>query len=142
RLLAAGSRDGRILLWDTSTAALVGQPLSAHRDWVTALSFQPTGSILASGSADGTIVLWDIETRERLGQPFSGHSDWVTALAFTPDGSSLISGGTDNMIYRWSVGLDAWRERACIVANRNLTANERIRYLGSPDARSTCENLP
>jgi WD40 repeat protein/serine/threonine protein kinase len=142
QLLAAGSRDGRILLWDTSTAALIGQPLSAHRDWVTALSFQPDGNILASGSADDTIILWDVDTRERLGRPFTGHGDWVTTLAFSSDSRSLISGGTDNQIYRWNVGLESWREQACSVANRNLTADERARYLGSENERITCANLP
>lgn len=142
RLLAAGSRDGRIQIWDTASRLTVGQPLTAHRDWVTALSFQPAGSILASGSADDTIILWDMETRERLGRPFTSHRDWVTALVFTADGNSLISGGADRMIFRWSVGLNAWREQACAVANRNMTATERIRYTSSADERSTCDNLP
>jgi WD40 repeat protein len=59
RLLASGSDDKTIKLWDVASGREV-RTLSGHTSWVRSVAFSPDGRLLASGSYDGTIKLWDI----------------------------------------------------------------------------------
>jgi WD40 repeat protein len=58
-LLASGSDDNTIKLWDVATGSEV-LTLAGHTDDVTSVAFSPDGRLLASGSEDKTIKLWDI----------------------------------------------------------------------------------
>jgi hypothetical protein len=44
-VLASGSEDGTVILWDVSTARRRGQCLTGHRQAVRALAFSPDGSV-------------------------------------------------------------------------------------------------
>jgi hypothetical protein len=60
RLLASGSADKTIKLWDVATGREV-RTLTGHIDDVNSVAFSPDGRLLASGSLlDATIKLWDI----------------------------------------------------------------------------------
>ena len=98
-LLASGSSDGTILLWDMRSRERVAT--LGHTDGVAAVSFSPDGSLLASGSSDGTILLWDMRSRERVAT--LGHTDGVAAVSFSPDGSLLASGSSDGTILLWDM---------------------------------------
>ena len=98
-LLASGSSDGTILLWDMRSRERVAT--LGHTDGVAAVSFSPDGSLLASGSSDGTILLWDMRSRERVAT--LGHTDGVVAVSFSPDGSLLASGSSDGTILLWDM---------------------------------------
>ena len=58
-LLASGSWNNTIRLWDAETGAHL-QTLEGHRGSVNSVVFSPDGSLLASGSRDNTIRLWEI----------------------------------------------------------------------------------
>jgi hypothetical protein len=58
RLLASGSYDDTIKLWDVATGSLVR--IYSHTADVNSVAFSPDGRLLASGSDDKTIRLWDI----------------------------------------------------------------------------------
>ena len=56
-VLASGSDDDTILLWDVSTGQEIGV-LLGHVDDVNSVAFSPDGTSLVSGSNDGTVRRW------------------------------------------------------------------------------------
>ena len=57
-MLASGSDDGRINIWNLQLQKSV-HIISEHRRGVTSLAFMPNNLVLVSGSKDGTIRLWE-----------------------------------------------------------------------------------
>jgi WD40 repeat protein len=103
QILASGSLDQTIVLWDVATLQPIGLPLYGHFGYVTSVAFSPDGQILASSSLDKTIILWDVETGEPIGEPLQGHTFGVQSVAFSPDGKILASGSSDHTIMLWNV---------------------------------------
>jgi WD40 repeat protein len=96
RLLASGSADRTIKLWEFGTGNLLAT-FVGHNDSVTGLAFTPDGNQLLSGSIDGTIRLWDI-SRRSLSRIISD-GDAVVALALAPDGARMYSAGIGGNIH-------------------------------------------
>jgi WD40 repeat protein len=59
KLLASGSTDWTIKLWEVATGQEV-RTLEGHTWGVNSVAFSLDGKLLASGSDDGTIKLWNI----------------------------------------------------------------------------------
>ena len=106
------------------------------------MAFSPDGRMLASGFRDGTVVVWDARQRRRL-EELAGHTGPVYSVAFGPDGRTLASGGSDGTVVLWDLRLDSWRQRACAIANRNLTQAEWDQFIGPEQPyRRTCRDVP
>ncbi len=107
RLLASGSVQGRLVLWDVASG-------SPHREWgltgmaVSGLAFSPDGQTLATAGMTpkgvqpmrGLVQLWDVLT----GRPRSG--TWgpgglIHNLAYSPDGRSVAVACGDATIRVW-----------------------------------------
>ncbi|KAJ5404017.1 WD40 repeat-like protein [Penicillium cosmopolitanum] len=99
RLLASGSLDNTVRLWDSVTGDLQ-QTLEGHSSAVRSIAFSPDGRLLASGSDDDTVRLWDPVTGD-LQQTLEGHSEMVRSIVFSPDGRSLASGSYDKTVRLW-----------------------------------------
>lgn len=99
--VAAGSRDGQLLLWETATGKEL-RALTGHRDSVTALAYAPDGKQLVSGSKDKTICVWDLATGQPL-QALAGHQGWVSSVALSPDGKTAITAGWDRTVRLWDL---------------------------------------
>ncbi|UCG02519.1 MAG: WD40 repeat domain-containing protein [Candidatus Heimdallarchaeota archaeon] len=102
RIVASGSTDGNIKLWDVITGDELPLDLTGHRKTVNSLAFSPDGTILASGSGDSYICLWDVSTGKLI-QNLSGHTKAVYSVVFSSDGATLISGSLDTTIKLWNV---------------------------------------
>jgi hypothetical protein len=98
RLLASGSADSTIRLWEVATGE---ELLTLYDYFVRSVAFSPDGRLLASGSDDKTIKLWDVGGR--LVRILTGHTDRVRSVAFSPDGRLLASGSRDKTIKLWEV---------------------------------------
>lgn len=100
RLLASGSRDMKISLWDTRTGKFC-QHFDGHSGAVRSVTFSPNSRLLATASEDMTVKLWDLTTGE-LFWTFSCDSDRIISVCFSPDGQLLVSGCTDGEIKFWN----------------------------------------
>jgi PKD repeat protein len=101
KLLASGSWDDTVKLWEVSTGQEV-RTLEGHTNSVWSVAFSPDGKLLASGSLDDTVKLWDAATGREL-RTLEGHTDDVESVAFSPDGKLLASGSDDDTIKLWDV---------------------------------------
>jgi len=99
KILASGSADRSIKLWDAQTGKLL-KSLQGHRSWVWGITISPDSKFLASGSYDHTVKLWDLESGECL-QTLQGHPSSVLAVQFSHDGKTLFSSGYDKLIKHW-----------------------------------------
>src|SRR5216683_1115016 len=60
--LAAGTTNGNVYLYSTTSYQLQGKLTAAGSKAVTALAYAPGGVILAVGYASGATALWDADT--------------------------------------------------------------------------------
>ena len=139
-LLASGSDDGSIQLWDTESGMQVGLALQKHKAGVTSLAFSPDGRLLASGSADQTVILWDTRANAPIGESLSGFSNKITSLAFSTDGLALYT--ADSRLMRWDIDPLSWMKRNCVLAGRPLSEAEWAQFLPAWEYRPTCTQNP
>jgi WD40 repeat protein len=100
KLLASGSHDRTVRLWDTQRGAEAAC-LTGHQHVVLSVAFSTDSRWLASSSVDGSVRLWDIESCTEHSRLRPGTA--VHGIAFTPDGRQLILGGRDHAIHVWDL---------------------------------------
>lgn len=100
QLVAAGSSDGLVQLFDARRGQPLGQPLGGHTGAITQVAFTVDSARLVSAGTDGTLRVFDAGAAARgtpIGRPLLGHTGEITALAISPDGKLIASGGGDDM---------------------------------------------
>ena len=80
--IVSGSRDCTICVWNATTGAMEGVPLTGHTDWVNSVAFSQDGQWIVSGVGDFTICVWNAITGAMEGVPLTGHTGWVNSVAF------------------------------------------------------------
>lgn len=99
-MIASGSDDKIIRLWDITTGKSLPSPLVGHHNYVYSLAFSPKGNMLVSGSYDEAVFLWDVRTA-RLMRSLPAHSDPVSGVDFVRDGTLIASCSSDGLIRIW-----------------------------------------
>ena len=105
KILAAGTFDGTVQLWNVATRRQIGLPLASGTGEVLSVAFSPDGKILATGnSGDGTVRLWNVATHQQIGAPLTGRQNTgYEPVAFSPDGKILASTNPDGAVRLWNV---------------------------------------
>lgn len=107
-MIATGSMDNSVRLWDSATGEALGGPLLGHYKWISSIAWEPLHLVdegqkprLATGSKDGTVKVWD-STRRICLYTMSGHTNAVSCVAWS--GSNIIySASHDKTIRAWDV---------------------------------------
>ncbi len=97
KMIASGSEDNSIKLWDAETGTLLR---TLNQSWwcrennaaVLSVAFSPDGGFLASGSEDNVIKFWDVKTG-KVRKTLQGEDFWVKSITFSPDGRVVASEG-------------------------------------------------
>ena len=100
RMLAGGSDDGIIQVWDPGTGDRIYE-FKEHTDSVQAVHFSRNRTELVSASLDGSALLWSLVGEGgKLHSPIQ-HNASVYAVKFSPDGNTFATGSADKLIRLW-----------------------------------------
>lgn len=141
--LISGSQDKTVRFWDAATGQQIGEPLAGHEAGVWSVMPNPAdgGRSLYTGDNSGAVILWDTVTRKALAPPLRTAME-TESMALSPDGRTLAVGSfaSDGIVSLWQLSGAPWEERACAIANRALTDEERAAYFGDFAYEPICPN--
>jgi WD40 repeat protein/tRNA A-37 threonylcarbamoyl transferase component Bud32 len=101
-LIASGSWDKTIRLWDTTTRQEV-RTLTVGEYLVEGIAFSPDGRWLVSWSRDDeNFRVWSVDTGQ-IRLAVRAHFDSVLSASFSPDGRMIASSSADAAIRLWTV---------------------------------------
>ncbi|MCV2490980.1 TIR domain-containing protein [Geodermatophilus sp. YIM 151500] len=135
-ILATGGVDELIRLWDVGNGELIGLTSERPQGRVYDLLFSPDGRTLVSSSP--AHELWDVGNRQRIGEPIDISDPW-SEMAFSSDGDELAVVGPGGDVTRVDTSVESWVDKACTIANRDLSGDEVRQFLDGQTARS-CAN--
>ncbi len=101
KLMASGSLDETILIWNTDNYKVI-DTLKGHGGNIFCVTFSNNGKYLASASKDNTVRLWEVSSGKLL-RTFRGHTDAVFSAAFSKDDNYLASGSVDSNVIIWEI---------------------------------------
>ncbi len=103
-VLAAGSYDGLVRAWNSSTGQLIVSRSSAPAG-VSSVSFDAAGYLLA-GTTSGTIERWTLDVEQP--QRFRAHEGPLLGLVFLGSSREILSGGFDGGLVVWRSTEEGW----------------------------------
>lgn len=141
RVLATGSSDRGIQLWDAVSLEPIGEPLAGHRGNVSGIVFWDDDETLISTDSAGAVIVWDVSGREEVAR-LGGPTDGLFSLDLDPEGRLLLASSEDDAAWTWTLDQSEWRERACELANRNMTDVEWQRFGDGGTKVRHCPDFP
>lgn len=125
KLLATGSSDHTVKLWNADTGELIVKwgvegctsadcGTNIHHGWINSVAFSPDGKWLVSGgglrSEATDILVWDVEQRAYAFDfgSYKKHTSEIQSVAFSPDGKRLVTAAADRLIKVWSMETRQW----------------------------------
>jgi len=100
RLLAAGSKDKHVRVWDVSgRPRLVTDGFSGFTSWVNSVAFSPDGSMLAAAASGNLTQVWRTEGWQHLAS-LPGSTNF-TSVQFLASGRGVLTGSIDGITRLW-----------------------------------------
>lgn len=150
-LLATGSWDGTLKLWDVYKNSCV--ETFEHGCDVLAVAFRPDGKEVACGAVNGNIYFWDIEAGQQISviegrrdiaggrlttdattAENSAKAKCFTCLVYTADGSCLLAGGRSKYICVYAIASGILVKKFQLSHNRSMEGiTERLNSAASTD---------
>lgn len=107
-LLAAGSEDGRILLWDAEKRRALAPIVPGQTQIISSIKFLADSdgngrrmTRLLVGGSTGSVSLFEVATRQRLLGPLPTDRGVVSSVASSPDGKLLAAASEDRAVFLW-----------------------------------------
>jgi len=104
--LVSGCKAGRIIVWDPITGKQMGRTLTGHKQWITALAWEPLhlsdggeSTRFASAGKDGDVRIWNA-LGNKCEKVLTGHLQSVTAIRWGGEGL-IYSASQDRTIKVW-----------------------------------------
>ncbi|MBC8098985.1 MAG: WD40 repeat domain-containing protein, partial [Armatimonadetes bacterium] len=100
-LVVSGSVDGKIILWDAVTGAIIRSV--AQKGRITAIAFNADDSTFVTASNSGSLFVWD-GTTGAFQRSLVGHLESITSALFHPANPAvLLTAGNDDTIRLWDL---------------------------------------
>jgi WD40 repeat protein len=106
RLIAAGSDDGHVYLFDVSHPSnRTALPALKAGKEVAYVAFSPNGRYVAGASIDHRVHLWDISdpSNAKALPSLGGFTNYAWSVTFSPDSKLLAAGGADDKVIIWNI---------------------------------------
>lgn len=100
-LLASGSDDGTIRLWNLANLAAEPAVLADHDGSVRAVLFADGAETLYSAGDDGIIRIWTVGDPGAAPAVFATLDEAIFSLALSPDGRYLLAGSNSGTLFIW-----------------------------------------
>ena len=137
--LATGSLSGIVQLWNPISGTQIADPLPVTAGPISSIAFDASGRrFVTTASQDGAVELFATSTLQQDGATLNTDQHTASAATFALHGSSLLVINDHGNVFTWPMSLTAWEQRACAVAGRNLTPQERSRYLPGQGYTPVC----
>ena len=91
--IATGGNDTIWKVWSVPGGEMIIQGES-HKDWISGLDFNPTGTNMVTCSGDSTVKIWDF-LNVKCSATFKCHTQPVCSVSYHHTGDFVVSGKTD-----------------------------------------------
>ena len=136
--LVVGSDHGQMATFDVASGRLLAGPVVAQSGPVLTASFAPDGRTILTSGTDGIIRLWEAAHLRPVAEPLHLLPDEGVFAAYTPDGKEVLGLDPTGRVTAWPATVAAWLSRACSIARRDFTPQERTLYSITPASPKPC----
>ncbi|MEU7143888.1 WD40 repeat domain-containing protein [Nocardia sp. NPDC046473] len=141
-LLAAGSDDKSLQLWDP-TAAATPVRLTGPTGSIESLTFDRTGTHLAAGTSDIQVWIWDTTnpSHPTTYATLTAYAGRVNDVAYGPNDKQMTGAGPAGTLLTWATNPDDVAARLCVNSASALTREEWLaQQLPAADYPNPCPN--